>query len=229
MRLRVAKGPSAGTKRDNEVMNIGVLGTGDVGKALGNAFLATGHSVRMGSREAGSEKAAAWAAQASAGTFAEAAAFAELAVLATLWSGTENALQLAGPDALAGKIVVDATNPLIYSPGHAPQLALGHSDSGGEQVQRWLPKARVVKAFNTVGYAHFYQPDFPGGPPDMFICGNDDAAKRTVTEILLSFGWPSIDTGGIEGARLQEPLCVLWVGYAMRYQSTGHAFKLLRK
>ena len=108
-------------------------------------------------------------------------------------------------------------------------LAVGHTDSAGEQVQRWLPSAYVVKAFNTVGYAHMFKPDFPGGPPDMFICGNDASAKKTVTGILQDFGWPTIDIGGIEGSRLLEPMCVLWVGYAMRTGGTNHAFKLLRK
>jgi len=214
-------------------LRIGILGTGDVGRALGHAFVSTGHEVRLGSREANNEKAAAWARQAgpraSAGTFPDAAKFGELVVVATLWGGTENALRLAGPDNLAGKVVIDATNPLNFPPNAPPELAVGHSDSGGERVQRWLPKARVVKAFNTVGHAHMFKPQFPGGPPDMFICGNDAAAKQTVTEILKDFGWPSVDIGGIEGARLLEPLCILWVGYGLRTGTWNHAFKLLRE
>ena len=212
---------------------IGILGTGDVGKALGNGFVALGHDVQMGSREAKNEKAAAWAAKAgshaSTGTFTEAARFADVAIVATSWSGTENALTLAGPDNLAGKVVIDATNPLVFSPNAPPALALGHTDSGGEQVQRWLPKSYVVKAFNIVGNAHMVNPQFPGGPPDMFICGNDAEAKKTVVEILRAFGWPSIDIGGIEGARLLEPICVLWVLYGIRSGSWNHAFQLLRK
>jgi 8-hydroxy-5-deazaflavin:NADPH oxidoreductase len=212
---------------------IGILGTGDVGRALGNGFTALGHEVKMGSRDAKNEKAAAWAAKAgphaSTGTFAEAAKFADVAIIATSWSGTENALKLAGPDNLAGKVVIDATNPLVFSPNAPPALALGHTDSGGEQVQRWLPKSRVVKAFNIVGNAHMVNPQFPGGPPDMFICGNDAEAKKTVVEILRAFGWPSIDIGDIEGARLLEPICILWVLYGIRSGSWNHAFKLLRK
>lgn len=214
-------------------MRIGILGTGDVGRALGNGFIALGHEVKMGSREARNEKALAWAkeagAKASAGTFAEAAKFGEAGVLALLWSGTENALRMAGPETFAGKVVIDATNPLIFPPNAAPELALGHKDSGGEQVQRWLPSARVVKAFNIVGNAHMFKPQFPGGPPDMFFCGNDAAAKQTVAGILKDFGWPCIDIGGIEGARLLEPLCILWVGYGIRTGTWNHAFKLLRK
>ena len=165
---------------------------------------------------------------ASTGTFADAAKFAEVAVLALSWTGAENALKLAGAENLAGKVVIDAINPLTMGP-RGLELAIGHTDSAGEQVQRWLPGARVVKAFNSVGYAQMFKPEFPGGPPDMFICGNDDAAKKTVTDILMSFGWSTIDIGGIEGARLLEPLCVLWINYAMRAQSHSHAFKLLRK
>lgn len=214
-------------------MRIGVLGTGDVGRSLANGFLQLGHEVKMGSREPGNAKAAAWASEAgpraSAGIFAEAAQFGELVALATLWSGTENALRLAGAGNLAGKVLIDATNPILLTPGAPPSLALGHSDSGGEQVQRWVPEARVVKAFNTVGYAHMVHPQFPGGPPDMFICGNDGAAKSTVSEILTAFGWNTIDIGGIEGARLLEPLCILWVLYGIRTNTWNHAFKLLRK
>ncbi len=214
-------------------MKIGILGTGDVGKALGSAFIALGHEVKMGSREAHNEKAAAWAStsgiNASTGTFADAAKFGDIVVLALLWAGTENALKLAGLKNFAGKVVIDATNPLIFEPGKPPALALGHTDSGGEQVQRWLPSAYVVKAFNIVGNAHMYKPDFPGGPPDMFIAGNDAEAKQMVAAILEDFGWSTIDIGGIEGSRLLEPLCILWVGYGMRTGTWNHAFKLLRK
>lgn len=214
-------------------MKIGILGTGDVGGALGNAFIALGHEVKMGSRGARNQKAVEWAStsgiNASTGTFADAAKFGDVIVLALLWSGAENALKLAGPENFAGKVVIDAINPLVFEPGKPPALALGHTDSAGEQVQRWLPAARVVKAFNSVGHAHMFKPDFPCGPPDMFIAGNDPAAKQTVTGILTDFGWSTIDTGGIEGSRLLEPLCILWVGYGMRTGTWNHAFKLLRK
>ena len=215
-------------------MKIGILGTGVVGQALGTGFTALGHDVKMGSREPGNDKAREWAtragAHASTGTFAETAKFAEVAVLALLWSGTENALRLAEPGNLAGKVVIDATNPLVVHPDGPPTLALGHSDSGGEQVQRWLPGAKVVKAFNTVGNAFMVKPQFPGGPPDMFFCGNDEGAKQTVTRLLEDFGWKRpIDIGGIEGARELEPLAILWVKIGIRSGSWNHAFKLLRK
>jgi predicted dinucleotide-binding enzyme len=214
-------------------MRIGILGSGDVGRALGSGFAGLGEEVMIGSRDPHKPEVLEWARKtgggASSGTFADAAAFADIAVLATLWSGTENALRLAGDGNLRGKVVIDVTNPLVFAPGRPPALALGHTDSGGEQVQRWLPESRVVKAFNTVGRAHMVHPDFPGGPPDMFICGNDDAAKAAVAGICTRFGWPSIDIGGIEGARLLEPLCILWVIHGTRSGSWNHAFKLLRK
>jgi 8-hydroxy-5-deazaflavin:NADPH oxidoreductase len=214
-------------------MKIGILGTGDVGRTLAGGFAALGHEVRVGTRDPSSDKAKALAAKlgpnVSLVTFAEAATFAEVGVLATAWSGTESAIKLAGPGHLYGKVVIDATNPLVIVPGGPPALVLGHTDSGGEQVQRWLPAARVVKAFNMVGSAHMVKPQFPGGPPDMFICGNDAAAKRTVTELLKELGWPALDIGGIEGARLLEPLCILWVIYGVRTNAWNHAFKMLRK
>lgn len=214
-------------------MKIGILGTGDVGKAIGNGFITLGYDVKMGSRDANSEKAKGWAAsaggRASHGTFADAAQFGDVVILATLWSGTENALKLAGAESMAGKVVIDTTNPLDFTKGMPPGLTHGHTDSGGEQVQRWIPASRVVKAFNIVGNAHMFKPQFPGGPPDMFICGNDATAKVTVTEILKSFGWPVFDFGGIEGSRLLEPLCLLWVSYGMQTGGWNHALKFLRK
>ncbi|MDP8999675.1 MAG: NAD(P)-binding domain-containing protein [Myxococcota bacterium] len=212
---------------------IGVLGSGDVGRVLGSGFVSRGHEVQIGSRDPKSDKVQKWVkdngARASSGTFGEVAEFGEICVLATLWTGTKSAIDLAGPDAFAGKVVIDATNPLDFSQGSPPRLALGHTDSAGEQVQRWIPKAHVVKCFNIVGNAHMVDPKFPGGPPDMWIAGNDDGAKVKVGQILRAFGWPDpIDVGGIEGARLLEPMCLLWVLYGARAKSWNHAFKLLR-
>jgi predicted dinucleotide-binding enzyme len=213
--------------------NIGVLGSGDVGRVLAAGFAEKGHEVMLGSREPNSEKLAAWSQGAGSkvktGTFAEAAVFGEVIILATLWSGTENALVLADHANLAGKVIIDATNPLVFEPGKPPSLALGNTDSGGEQVQRWVPDAHVVKCFNTVGNAHMVDPDFPGGPPDMFIGGNDAEAKKTVTALCAELVWPTIDLGGIEVSRLLEPMCITWVLYGLRTNSWSHAFKLLRK
>ncbi len=214
-------------------MKIGVLGTGAVGRTLGTGFADAGDDVMMGARDAANAKARAWVAatgrRASAGTFVQAAEFGDVIVLATLWSGTENAIKLARPAVIGEKVVMDVTNPLVFTAKAPPAFALGHRDSGGQRVQRLLPKARVVKVFNTVGTAHMVNPEFPGGPPDMFICGNDDDAKRTVTAICQRFGWPTIDIGGMEDAQLLEAMYRVWVLCGLRSGGWNHAFKLLRR
>jgi predicted dinucleotide-binding enzyme len=214
-------------------MKIGILGTGEVGKALGTGFVSAGHEVKMGSRKAGNEKARAWAAgagpRASEGDFAQAAKFGEVVVLATLGAAAQDVVRLAGPENLAGKVLIDATNPLEFPAGRPPQLFVGHGDSLGERVQKWAPKAKVVKAFNTVGNALMYKPALPGGPPDMFIGGDDEEAKKTVAGILTSFGWNTVDLGGIEASRYLEPMCLVWVLHGIRSGSWNHAFKLLHK
>lgn len=214
-------------------MHIGILGTGDVAQSLGKGFVTLGHEVKMGSRSATNEKAVGWAkasgAKASVGTFEDAAKFGEVVLLCTLGSANESVIGLAKPDSFSGKVVIDTTNPLDFSGGMPPRLAISGRDSGGEQVQRLLPGARVVKAFNTVGNAHMFRPIFPGGPPDMFIAGNDDAAKKAVTEILSAFGWHTIDIGGIEGARYLEAMCLVWVLSALAGKNWNLAFKMLRK
>jgi len=203
-------------------VKIGVLGSGHVGQALALGFTREGHDVKIGTRKPDTTKV----------TFAEAARFGELAVLATRWGDdgrdTQNAIKLAEAKNLAGKIVIDVTNPIKAVPNAPPGLALGFDDSGGEQVQRWLPGARVVKAFNTVGSGLMYKPQLPGGPPDMFICGDDAAAKQAVAGICQAFGWRVTDVGGIAGARLLEALALLWVVIALRAGRWDGAWKLLR-
>jgi 8-hydroxy-5-deazaflavin:NADPH oxidoreductase len=215
-------------------MRIGILGSGDVGRKLADSFIENKHLVKIGSRNPNQEKLTEWMAthdkaKVSSGTFAEAASFGELDLIATLWAGTADAIKMADPKNFAGKIVIDVTNPLDFSKGMPPRLAIGHTDSAGETVQRMLPDSKVVKAFNTVGNPHFMHPDFLGGPPTMFICGNNDDAKKTVIDdILTKFGWETIDIGGIEGARLLEPLALLWITHYFRTGNGNHAFKLLR-
>jgi len=156
-------------------MHVGILGTGDVGRALGKGFVTLGRDVRMGSREAKNEQALAWekemGVKASVGTFADAASFGKIVVLATLGVANESALKMAGPETLRGKVVIDTTNPLDFSAGMPPKLAVSGNDSAAERVQRLLPDAYVVKAFNTVGSPFMFRPSFPNGPPDMFFCG----------------------------------------------------------
>jgi predicted dinucleotide-binding enzyme len=209
-------------------VKVGILGSGEVGKVLAGGFARLGHEVKIGSRDP--EKLGEWVAatgeRASAGTFAEAAAFGDLIVLATLGTGTKSAVELAGAANFDGKVVIDATNPLDFSSGQ-PALFVGHTDSLGEMVQRWLPKARVVKAFNTVGNSFMVNPKLPGGPPDMFIGGNDDDAKKIVSQVCEHFGWGVIDLGGIEASRHLEPMCMVWLLHGFRSGSWSHAFKML--
>jgi predicted dinucleotide-binding enzyme len=213
-------------------MKVGILGSGDVGRALGRGFVTLGHDVKMGAREPGNAKAKEWVSatgpKASAGTFADAAAFGDLLVLATLGSANESVIRAADVKNFSNKVVIDATNPLDHSSGTL-RLYVGHTDSLGEQVQRWIPEAHVVKAFNTVGNALMFQPQFPEGRPDMFIAGNQDAAKRAVGGILKDFGWGVADLGGIEASRQLEEMCMVWCLYGFKSGGWNHAFKLLRK
>ena len=211
-------------------INVGILGSGDVGKALARGFAATGHQVRIGSRSP--EKLRDFVAETkgvSSGTFAETAAFGDLIALATLGTATEEAINLAGAKNFEGKVVIDATNPLDFSGGMPPKLFVGHTDSLGERVQRWLPGAKVVKAFNTVGNAFFVHPDFPNGPPDMFIAGNDAGAKKIVAQICQHWGWGVADIGGIDGSRYLEAMCMVWVLHGAISGSWSNAFKMLHK
>jgi predicted dinucleotide-binding enzyme len=197
-------------------MKVGILGTGVVGQALAKGFTKHGHEVKLGHRD-------------PKVSYADAAKFGEIALLCTPWAGTANAIKLADRKNLAGKVIIDVTNPLKFEESKAPALALGFNDSGGEQVQRWLPKSRVVKAFNIVGSTLMVDPKLPGGPPDMFIAGNDAAAKETVATICKDFGFLVTDIGGIEGARLLEPLAMLWVVVGFKLDRWDQAWKLLHK
>jgi predicted dinucleotide-binding enzyme len=214
-------------------MKVGILGRGDVAKALANGFVQTGHSVRIGTRATGDAELLAWAKgigpKLSIGSFTEAARFGEIAVLATRGSAVAEVVRSAGGSHFDGKVLIDVTNPLVMHEDGPPTLAVGWSSSAGEQLQAMLPKARVVKAFNIVGNPTMFRPKLAGGPPDMVICGNDAAAKSTVGGILAEFGWPApIDIGGIEGSREMESLCILWVKAAFALNNFQIAFKVLR-
>jgi len=213
-----------------------------VGRRLADGLLDLGHEVKIGARDTYKKEVVEWidkhrkkegkeSVNASIGSFAEAASFGdELIIISTAWSGISNAIEMAGPNNIKNKIVIDTTNPLDFSQGLPPRMAVGHTDSAAEMVQRLLPQAKVIKALNIVGNPHIVHPDFLGGPPTMFICGNDEQAKKMVTEnILTPFGWETIDIGGLEGARLLEPLAMLWITYYFKTGTGNHAFKLLRK
>jgi hypothetical protein len=212
-------------------MKVGILGSGDVAKTLASGFLKHGHDVMMGTRDPG--KLADWNAKnprGSVGSFADAAAFGELAVLAVKGAVAAEALQAAGPANLKGKTVIDATNPLADAPPVNGVLKYFTSldQSLMERLQREFPEARLVKAFNSVGNARMVNPEYAGGKPTMFICGNDPVAKDAVTRILEQFGWETEDMGQVEAARAIEPLCMLWCIPGFLRNRWTHAFKLMR-
>lgn len=214
-------------------MNVGILGSGAVGQALGRAFLTLEHRVMLGSRDPENPKGIAWVkqsgARASHGTFAQAARFGELIALATLGEATENAIRLAGPEHFAGKVVLDVTNPLDFSKGAPQLLAGGVGDSAGERHQRLLPDAHLVKVFNTVGSPLMFRPQLPGGPPTMFLCGDDAAAKKRAAEICKDFGWDVADVGSLAAAHYLEAMALVWVLAGATSKNWNQAFKLLRK
>jgi 8-hydroxy-5-deazaflavin:NADPH oxidoreductase len=214
-------------------LNVGILGSGDVGQALGRGFASHGHDVKIGSRTPNSDKLKAWLKQTtgktSTGTFAEAAAHGEILVLAAQGAAAENVIDLAGPEKFTGKVVIDTTNPLDFSKGSSPTLFVGITDSLGERIQRKLLQAKIVKCFNIVSNLQMVNPTFSEGKPEMLICGNDAQAKQRVIAILKEFGWPgAIDTGGIEEARWLETLVPLWVRVGAALNTWRHAFKVVR-
>jgi predicted dinucleotide-binding enzyme len=211
---------------------VGVLGSGQVGRRLAAGFRSRGHDVMIGSRDPAKPELREWlsgdGAGVQAGTFAQTAAHGEIAVLAVLGNAAEQAIAAAGPENFSGKVVIDAMNPLDFSRGFPPSLAITGEDSLGERVQRALPDAKVVKAFNTIGSAYFVDPSFAEGRPTMLIAGNDDQAKRIVGDVLADFGWPDpVDIGGIEGSRELEAICIAWVKIGGARGAWDHGFKLV--
>lgn len=215
-------------------MKIGIIGSGIVGQVLAKAFFSEGHTVQLGTRNTAKEEVVKFKEAnpgIATGDFASTAKEGELLVLATGGSVTEEAIQLAGIENFSGKVVIDATNPIATAPpvNGVLQFFTGPNESLLERLQLLLPAAMLVKAFSCVGNAHMYKPDFPGGPPTMFIAGNDDEAKKAVTAILTAFGWETEDMGKAEAARAIEPLCILWCLPGFTRNQWTHAFKLLKK
>ena len=214
-------------------MKIGIIGSGVVGQVLAKAFIKEGHEVKLGTRNTSKEEVVKFREANTAvaiGNFSETANFGEIIVLATGGSVTEEAIKLADVENFSGKVVIDATNPIATAPpvNGVLQFFTGPNESLMEKLQTFLPGAKLVKAFNSVGNAVMYKPNFPGGIPTMFICGNDEEAKKTVTSILTSFGWETEDMGKGEAARAIEPLCILWCIPGFIRNQWGHAFKLLK-
>jgi 8-hydroxy-5-deazaflavin:NADPH oxidoreductase len=213
-------------------MKAGVLGSGDVARALAGGFLRHGHQVTMGTREA--SKLAEWARAnpgAAIGSVADAARFGEIVVLAVNGAAASEVLRAAGSGNLSGKTVIDVTNPIAHAPpdNGIIKYFTNLDESLMERLQRQCPGAHFVKAFNQSNYSRMVNPQFAEGRPTMFICGNNEAAKETVAGILDRFGWEAEDMGPVEAARAIEPLCMLWVARYIMRNKVDHAFKLLRQ
>jgi 8-hydroxy-5-deazaflavin:NADPH oxidoreductase len=214
-------------------MKIGIIGSGEVAQTLGKAFLKEGFEVKLGSRDPLKDAVKKWENEnsgAKTGTFEEAAAFGELLVLAVAGHAVFQAVEASGLKNLEGKIIIDVTNPIAPA---APEKGILKfittlDRSLMEDLQTLVPKAKFVKAFNSVGNDLMYKPSFKGGRPTMFICGNDEAAKKQVSSILDRFGWESEDMGLVESARAIEPLCILWCLPGFLRNQWTHAFKLLK-
>ncbi len=214
-------------------MKIGILGSGVVGQVLATGFLEEGHEVMLGTRNVSKEEVVKWQKENKTGrlgSFQETAQFGELLVLAVSGLAAEDAITLAGKQYFFEKVVIDATNPIAAVPPDNGVLKFFTTleDSLMERIQKLVPDAKLVKAFNSVGNAFMYKPNFPAGIPTMFICGNDPGAKNTVSSILTDFGWETEDMGGVEAARAIEPLCILWCIPGFIRNQWTHAFKLLK-
>jgi predicted dinucleotide-binding enzyme len=216
-------------------MNIGILGTGMVGEALGTKLTSHGHKVKMGSRSATNEKAAAWVKKnglnASQGTFSDAAKFGEIVINCTKGEIALEALKIAGEDNLKSKVLIDVSNPLDFSKGMPPTLTVCNTDSVGEQIQKKFPAVKVVKTFNTMNYLIMVNPRSLSGSHTIFICGNDAGAKDKVHQLLKSFGWKEdeiLDLGDISASRGCEMVLPLWLRIMGTLKSGAFNFNIVR-
>jgi predicted dinucleotide-binding enzyme len=215
-------------------MKIAVLGTGVVGAAIGTKLVSLGHEVMMGSRAANNPKALDWAnsagSGASTGTFAESIRFGKIVFNCVLGAVAVETLGSAGSNALDGKLVIDVSNPLDFSNGMPPTNFVGNTDSLGEVIQRTFPKAHIVKSLNTVAAPVMVNPALITGDHDIFVCGDDAAAKLQVTDILTNwFGWKSVvDLGDISASRVTEAWVLFWVRIMMLTGSPMHNLKIVR-
>jgi predicted dinucleotide-binding enzyme len=215
-------------------MKVGIIGSGIVGRVLAAGFLHEGRHVMLGTRNISKEEVLKWKKenpQGLLGSFQDTAQFGEIIGLAVSGLVVEDAINLAGKEHFSNKIIIDATNPIAAVPPENGVLRFFTTleESLMEKIQKQLTDAKVVKAFSCVGNGSMYKPDFNGSLPTMFICGNDEEAKKTVTDILTSFGWETEDMGKIEAARAIEPLCILWCIPGFLRNQWTHAFKLLKK
>lgn len=213
-------------------MQVGIIGSGDVGLALGRGFAAHEHSVMVGTRSPDKESLQVWLGEVgdlgSVGSYQETAEYGEIIVVAMKGDVVEDVLGAMDAASFTGKVVIDVTNPLDFSQGMPPSIFTGLSDSLGERTQRLLAGAHVVKCWNTVPNSLMTHPDLGGTQPTMMICGDDAGAKNTVTNILNEFGWEDVlDIGGVAEARYLEALVGLWVRVTTAKQTWNVAFKVI--
>ena len=213
-------------------MKVAILGSGTVGDVLANGFIKHGYQVMRGSRDP--KRLEEWqkkqGLKAKIGTFQEAAQFGEIVVLAVKGAAAEAVVKICGSAALKGKTILDATNPIADAAPKDGVLKFftDLNESLMEKLQHAVPEANFVKAFSCVGNAFMVNPQFPGGTPTMFICGNNEKAKSMTSEILTKFGWETEDMGTAVAARAIEPLCMLWCIPGLVRNQWTHAFKLLK-
>jgi 8-hydroxy-5-deazaflavin:NADPH oxidoreductase len=217
----------------SSIQKIGLIGSGIVAKVLANAFLQEGYKVMLGTRDITKPEVKEWHKEHPSillGTFAEAANFGEIIVLAVSGEVAKQAIDLSSKAYFSNKIVIDVTNPISKEPpvNGVLKYFTTMDESLMEQIQQYIPDSKVVKAFSCVGNAYMYKPQFEEGKPTMFICGNDDGAKKEVEIILEKFGWEVEDCGKAESARAIEPLCILWCLPGFLKNKWNHAFKLLK-
>lgn len=212
-------------------MNIGIIGSGIVAKTLASGFADKGHSVLVGTRTSG--KLAEWLATAgpnvSEGSFGDAARHGEVVIISVNAENTDSAIEIAGREQFSGKVVIDVSNPMDFSDGIPPKFTATVGNSLGEKVQRALPEAFVVKAFNSMGFSVMTEPLFNGESGTHFIAGNDEEAKTKVAGLLMEFGWEVVDVGEIDQAFFLEALASLWVNFSFRSGQREQAFKLLTR
>lgn len=207
-------------------MNIGIIGTGNMGGTIGKGWAAAGHKVLFGSRDPkkGAELEKSAGPNAKSGTYKDAADFGEVVLLATPWQSTQDAIKAAG--SFKGKILIDCTNPLL--PDFAG-LALGHETSAGEEIARWTPGSRVVKAFNSIASPNIANPKFGSHAADGYYCGDDEEAKKVAAQLIQDLKLDPVDCGPLKNARLLEPLAFLWVYLAFNKGALNSAWKLIRR
>lgn len=214
-------------------MKIGILGTGMVGETLGTKFVQLGHQVKMGSRTANNENAAKWKAKnganASVGTFADAAAFGEMVFLCLKGDVEMQVVRAVGAKPFDNKPVIDVSNPLDFSHGMPPSLSICNTNSLGEEVQKALPSAKVIKTLNIVNCEIMVEPNKAGTQPTMFLCGNDSGAKTQTAMLLKSLGWTDIiDLGDITKSRATEMLLPIWLSLMQTLGHVHFGFKVVR-